>query len=505
MSYEVSFGIDPLGSAFVLGRAWEGEQLDRVVTLQRRQAALAAEELRVLVALLDGLEAEAAESQYEGVADAERWRDLQRRSLAAELAAATRTPVSTVERRLAEAWVLVKQLPATLAALEAGEVSPAHARAMVMETEHLGAARSRVEQALLPWSMKLTVAGFRRKAVQLLDRLEKEPLRSRHERAFAKRSVQLSPARDGMARLEAYIDAADAVVIKTGLDNAVQDARRAGDDRTAGQLQADIAVGLLLEGRVAIGAVRSTAIGGMADEVANENSVDESGTDDSGSEVNGTDDVGINGINGINDIDVNGAVRTASVKERAPVSVAVLIPAATLAGEDEEAGVVPGFGMIDPEAARRLVALAPSLRRILTDPITNSIVDFDRTHYRVPAELKRIIALRDGRCRGPACDAPLGRTEVDHTIPWEQGGGTSQWNLAHLCANHHHLKHEAGWGLRQHLDGVLEWHSPTGHVYRSYPELELPGPRARVDPWSLPDERGEHAPFDLPREKDPAA
>lgn len=42
-------------------------------------------------------------------------------------------------------------------------------------------------------------------------------------------------------------------------------------------------------------------------------------------------------------------------------------------------------------------------------------------------------------------------------------------NLAHLCRRHHILKHHTAWRVRQLSDGVLEWTSPTGRVYRDIP------------------------------------
>jgi hypothetical protein len=268
--------------------------------------------------------------------------------------------------------------------------------------------------------------------------------------------VEITCARDGMAHLEAYLDAADAVLIGAGLEDAAREARQAGDPRTAAQLEADLLVGLLLDGQITIGT-----------------------NDLSGAPAPG---------------------RSATV--RAAVTVDVLIPAATLAGRDEEAAVIPGFGAIDPARARELVALAPSLRRILTDPITGAALDFDRTTYRVPAELKRVLRLRDGHCRAPGCTAPLSRCELDHTTAAARGGPTALGNLAHLCANHHHLKHEAGWSLRQHSYGVLEWKAPSGRAYRTHPEASASAPSRRThtptDPWNPPDTDHEPTPFDLP-------
>jgi hypothetical protein len=218
------------------------------------------------------------------------------------------------------------------------------------------------------------------------------------------------------------------------------------------QLEADFVVELLLEGQITIRRCSADSVGG-----------------------------------------VEGA--SIPVKQRGAVTVDVLIPAATLAGKNDEGAVIPGLGIIDPVRARELVALAPSLRRILTDPVSGAILDFDRKTYRVPAGLKRVLRLRDGHCRAPGCSAPLKLCELDHSEAHARGGGTSLWNLASFCANHHHLKHEAGWSLKQYLDGVLEWRAPSGRVYRTYPELTVPEPSSPRDPWAIAD-AGEPAPFD---------
>ncbi|GAA4186883.1 HNH endonuclease signature motif containing protein [Gryllotalpicola kribbensis] len=441
MTFEDAFGFGAALPVTELGASWQAEQLERVCEGRRQIAKIEAAEIRMLGELLLEAEGSAGEDAIDAGDPAEvtRRHDLKVRSLATELAASLRVSIQTAEQRLAEAWTLVNELRDTLAALEAGDISRAHAHEIVIETAHLGVERREAEKVLLPWAARLGVAAFRKRSKQLLEMLETESLKKRHERAFAGRRIDLAPARDGMAHLDVYLELSDAARIKAGLENAAHEAREAGDSRTAAQLEADFAVELLLDGQITIGDCRRDGVETPA----------------------------------------------APVKNRAAITVDVLVPASTLAGKDDEPGIIPGLGAIDPARARELVALAPSLRRILTDPITSAILDFDRTTYRVPAELKRVLKLRDQHCRAPACGVPAARTEIDHTTGYARGGPTALRELAHLCGNHHHLKHEAGWSLRQYLDGVLEWRAPSGRSYRTYPELTVPA--RRVAPWSLPD------------------
>ncbi|WP_156891304.1 HNH endonuclease signature motif containing protein, partial [Agromyces subbeticus] len=139
-------------------------------------------------------------------------------------------------------------------------------------------------------------------------------------------------------------------------------------------------------------------------------------------------------------------------------------------------GHLDGYGPIDPDTARRLAANAPSFVRLLTHPITGTVLDLDRTNYRPPADLKRWLQVRDGTCRFPDCNRNATRSDLDHNRDWHADTGpTNHDNLAHLCPLHHHLKHETSWTLR-HLPGAtLEWTSPTGRIHRTQPAHTMTG------------------------------
>jgi hypothetical protein len=55
--------------------------------------------------------------------------------------------------------------------------------------------------------------------------------------------------------------------------------------------------------------------------------------------------------------------------------------------------------------------------------------------------VRRAIEVRDGGCTHPFCDEPADRCEVDHVIPWSEGGSTSIDNGRLLCEYHHRLRH----------------------------------------------------------------
>jgi hypothetical protein len=53
---------------------------------------------------------------------------------------------------------------------------------------------------------------------------------------------------------------------------------------------------------------------------------------------------------------------------------------------------------------------------------------------------RRAIELRDRECAHPLCDMPAHRCQVDHIVPWSEGGPTTQENGRLLCPFHNRLR-----------------------------------------------------------------
>ncbi|MGK9219708.1 MULTISPECIES: HNH endonuclease signature motif containing protein, partial [unclassified Microbacterium] len=83
--------------------------------------------------------------------------------------------------------------------------------------------------------------------------------------------------------------------------------------------------------------------------------------------------------------------------------------------------------------------------------------------------------------RTPGCRNLALTADLDHTIPYAQGGVTDVGNLACLCEGCHQDKHHTPWQVRQLGDGVLEWTSPAGHTY-----TEKPPPQVRAEATPTP-------------------
>lgn len=151
----------------------------------------------------------------------------------------------------------------------------------------------------------------------------------------------------------------------------------------------------------------------------------------------------------------------------APVVINVIAEAATLSGDSSTPAYLPGYGTIPPAMLRELAANA-TLRPL--DLVTLSCPE---ARYRPSAALAQFIRCRDLHCRFPGCDKPAEYCDIDHTVPWQNGGPTHPSNLALLCRAHHLLKTfwvgRTGWAEQQRGDGTIVWTSPSGRTYTTKP------------------------------------
>jgi hypothetical protein len=170
-----------------------------------------------------------------------------------------------------------------------------------------------------------------------------------------------------------------------------------------------------------------------------------------------------------------------------PVAVKLVVSAETLLGDSSEPAHVPGAGVVPASVARQMVGAAAEIRstiqRLFRFPATGTLVAMERDVKRFPASLREFIALRDQRCRTPWCNAPI--RHIDHPEPVRGGGATSAANGQGLCEACNYAKEAYGWRQRpvgQDFDvHTVEITTPTGHVHRSR-EPGLPSPATAPRP-----------------------
>jgi len=331
------------------------------------------------------------------------------RAAAADLAVRLNLAEATVRAQGHIARTLRERLPRLWAWFAEGEVSTANAReAAAIVIELPAASWALFEESIVDDARRLAPARFRTRARAVRDKLHADTLAERHVLAETRRGVFTEPDRDGMGWLHAYLPAEQLAMIGARLDATAFDLFTEGDEtRTMAQLRADMLVDL---------------VAGTADD------------------------------------------------SKVGVTVAVTIPVMTLLGQSSEPALLEGVGPIDIETARRLCATAPSITRLLTDPVSGTVLEMDAHQYRPSAALRRWLGIQQVTCDFPGCGRRAANCDLDHTRAWADGGPTRADNLTHRCRKHHTMKHQTKWRVERPPGAERAvWTSPTGFARAADP------------------------------------
>lgn len=144
----------------------------------------------------------------------------------------------------------------------------------------------------------------------------------------------------------------------------------------------------------------------------------------------------------------------------AAVTMLVTVPLETLQSRVGTASIAGIDEPIGPRTARRLAAAADIIPVVLAGE--SEPLDLGVTQRLFSPAQRRAMAIRDGGCAWPGCDAPPGRTQAAHIRPWWAGGATDLDNGVLLCWSHHYLFDHDGWTL-EWRDGV-PWFVPPPWV-----------------------------------------
>jgi hypothetical protein len=333
------------------------------------------------------------------------------RAAVADLAMRLSVAENTIRLFDAQASTLITRTPLTWARVWEGEVSPANARTVAELAGSLPEEQADIwrafDEAIAGDAARLAPARFRTRAKVVRSRVYAEAAEERHLARMEERRVTVESDDDGMSWLSALLP--DEVVAKgmMGLDAAARTLADESDEtRTMDQIRADLLADLL------------TGKGNLG---------------------------------------------------KVGVTVGVTVPVMTLLGLSDEPAMLDGMGPIDPATARKLTAEAPSFHRILTHPISGTVLDIDRVTLRIPADMRRWLQYRDQVCSMPGCGEPALFCDLDHTRDRQFGGKTKVGNLHHLCRKHHRMKHKTRWKVKQDPDGTIRWTSPTGYSQNADP------------------------------------
>lgn len=343
-----------------------------------------------------------------------------------EIALALRWSSSYTQQRIDTARALHLTLPSTRHALESGQISQSHATIIANAADRLtmsmdaqgavvdiAALHGALEHRVLPTAFGQNLARTRQSANRAVERLDADGAEVRRAAAaLHETGVWLYPASDGLATLLARLPIEQAVASMHAIENVIADKR------------APLACDL----DAPIGARRAAALAFLVTRVA------------------------------------------ADAKVHATVDVVVDLE--TLLGLKDRGAEIGSIGSVPGDVVRNLILDDPdaTVRRVITDPGTGHLLELGADRYAVSKRLREFLVTRDQRCRFPGCYRKASKCEIDHALPWDEGGRSTPDNLGALCKRHHQLKTHANWQISESdTSGACKWTSPGGREYRHPP------------------------------------
>jgi hypothetical protein len=428
------------------------------------------------------------------------------------------TPLSAAQQ-MDYADTVARRLPKTFAALAAGRIHPVHLRIIEDETSILtDQDAAQADQVLAEAAPGKTFGELRSAAHKLVLQLDPEAVRKRKEAARREAHVRRFREDSGNAGMVARELPPDEVLASwQHVEQRALDLRAAGMPGSLQELRVRAYLDLLQERDSRdLAPDPLPAVGGEADDASVAGQPPSDGEQPSA----GSDGPGENGGRGGpgNGTGGPGGLRPGGAPGPGPASgpslaalVTITVPLATWQGRSELPGEADGFGVLDGDEARDLVAAAarhprtrwcvtvvnpdgtgaahgclpgrhpppgtgppswpPALLKISLIPVARGPCDHAHAEvgYHPSRKLAHLIRARNTRCTAPGCSRPAARCDLDHTCPWDQGGPTCECNLAPLCRHHHRCKQAEVWQLEQPEPGVLIWRTPSGRTYATSP------------------------------------
>jgi hypothetical protein len=396
--------------------------------------------------------------RMEGKHVTQRSREMELRSIAAEIGAAVHWSDRVAQARMGDALDLVERFPQTVESLTDGRITARHA-AVIQDAGCVisdDAQRAAFERVVLEWAESETVARTRDYARGLAEQLDPESITTRFARAEQGRTVTVVELGEGMARLE--------LIAATTLVRGIYD-RLTRQGREVRQVAADLA---REEREREQNETASAGVG--ADGAGTDAAQTDADADTAAPLVIDTRNLNQVRADLLCDMLLTGQPAIDPTTDKLPgglgairAQVQVTVPALTAAGKDDRGAIIDGTSPVDAETARCLMAGTPGWDRVLTHPVSGIVLAVDR--YRAANQMERFLGARDIHCRFPGCRMPARLCDHDHNLDWALGGKTALCNLACLCKRHHTLKTETDWVATQLPDGTIHWTSPLGRDY----------------------------------------
>ena len=415
-------------------------------------------------------------------------------------------PVQT-SHAIDDAADLAARLPATLAGMAAGLIDEARAGVIALHTRSLSPADTALADGILAaLAPALRLDQLSRKAAALEMKLNPEAVKARREQArHTRQRVEVFREESGNAAVAGReMDSGDALASKAHIHALALRLRRAGMPGTLDQLRLRVFADLTV-GRNPLDRLVSPPV-----------PPDEAKEQETGPAASGTplpdydhDDGNDPGIPAEDSLP-----SPASPPAPMPALINLVVHAGTLFGWDTIPTQAGGWGLLDADETRAIVAAASThpgtrwcvtvtgadgtalahgcspgqhpwtptpeqaaplsrfLRRLNASLTSIATTACDHAHaepgYTPSRRLKHLVHARTQTCDAPGCTAQAVHADLDHTNAYPYGL-TDQCNLSPKCRRHHKAKQAPDWKVEQPQPGLIRWTLPSGRTHTTTP------------------------------------
>lgn len=328
----------------------------------------------------------------------------------AEIRAALSLTRRAADRELDFAMSLSRRLPRVVEAFVNGDIDMRKAKIFDYQTEHLPAETARlISDRMVGEAANLTTGQLRARIRRLCIEVDPDQAKERYEHAREQRRTVTGMTESGTAHyLGQGLDPHLVAAASNNVNRIARTLKTADDPRTMDQIRADVFIDLL-QGKT----IQQATPGG---------------------------------------------------------SVNIHVELTTLAELDDRPADLAGCGPIHADIARQAVATQEKAEWRYTITDRGRPIATGTTTRRPNAATRRAVQAMYPTCTFPGCRMPAENCDLDHRIPWAQGGPTDVGHLAPACRHDHVIRHRAGWTYTRLANGDHKWTSPFRHTYTTRPE-----------------------------------
>lgn len=328
-------------------------------------------------------------------------------SAAAEIRAALHLTRRAADSELDFAMQLRRRIPPVWQALVAGDIDLRRAKTITHGTEHLPVdIAQKVIERIVESAPRLTTGQLSARIRRLCVEADPAEAKRRYVEALAGRRMVSEPTESGTANLLGLdLPPHRVAAVTRKLTRLAWSLKTTGESRSIDQIRADVFLDLLEGNRAAA----STAAG----------------------------------------------------------VVDIHVDLETLTGLVDSPGELAGYGPVIADIARQLAEQQTNAewRYTLTDPASGQPIANGVTRRRPTTSQRRAVETRNPTCVFPGCRMPATQCDLDHRIPWSEGGPTDIGHLAPLCRHDHNIRHRAHWVHQRLPNGDHQWTTRLGHTY----------------------------------------